>query len=212
MAAMWMMWFIRRFPARDRRCRTISPEEASIGAVPVQDANRLRSANLATSPVSAKVRAATTGPNPGRSINLEPEANTISFSSRVRALIFFSTAASSTICSAASRRRVLPATSRGLPVASIRLAWAVVMSLFDYSGTSSDSSRQPAGAVAAPHRPHPLREPGDAFAHLRVPPWSVPKRPVATTVSRSSTTSMVADSLWVSTPMTNLAMSFAFPL
>jgi hypothetical protein len=34
------------------------------GAVPVQDANRLRSANRAMSPTSAKVRAATTGPTP----------------------------------------------------------------------------------------------------------------------------------------------------
>lgn len=44
---MWIMWFIFRFPARDSRCRTISPEEASIGAVPVQEANRLRSPNRA---------------------------------------------------------------------------------------------------------------------------------------------------------------------
>ena len=103
-AAMWIMWFIRRFPARERRWRTISPEEASMGAVPVQDANRLRSVNRATSPVSARVRAATTGPTPGSSISVEPEARTISLSSLVRALIFFSTAISSAICSAASRR------------------------------------------------------------------------------------------------------------
>src|SRR5918995_674873 len=37
---MWIMWFIRRFPARDNRWRFCSPEEASSGAVPVQDANR----------------------------------------------------------------------------------------------------------------------------------------------------------------------------
>src|SRR6476659_30927 len=79
------MWFIRRFPALDSRCRTISPEEAAIGAVPVQDANRFRSANRATSPTSAKVRAATIGPTPVRSINVEPEALTIALSSLLRA-------------------------------------------------------------------------------------------------------------------------------
>ncbi len=63
------MWFIRWFPALDRRCRTISPQEASIGAVPVQDAKRLRSANRATSPTSARIRAATPSPTPRRSIN-----------------------------------------------------------------------------------------------------------------------------------------------
>ena len=53
---------------------------------------------------------------------------TISLSSLVRALIFVSTATSSATCSAASRRRVLPTTSRGRTVARIVLAWPVVMS------------------------------------------------------------------------------------
>ena len=43
------------------------------------------------------------------------------------------------------------------------------------------------------------------------PALSVPNRPVASTVSLSSTTSMVADSLWGSTPMNTLATSSAFP-
>ena len=38
-AAMWMTWLTRRFPARERRCRLFSPEEASRGAVPFQDAS-----------------------------------------------------------------------------------------------------------------------------------------------------------------------------
>ena len=62
-AAMWIMWFIRRFPARDSRWRFCSPEEASSGAVPVQEANRLRSANLATSPTSARIRGRDHGPD-----------------------------------------------------------------------------------------------------------------------------------------------------
>jgi hypothetical protein len=44
------------------------------------------------------------------------------------------------------------------------------------------------------------------------PALSVENRPVARTSSVSSTTSMVADSLWGSTPMNTLAMSFAFSL
>jgi uncharacterized membrane protein YsdA (DUF1294 family) len=53
-AAMWIMWLARRLPARDSRWRICSPEEASRGAVPVQEANRLRSANRATSPTVAR--------------------------------------------------------------------------------------------------------------------------------------------------------------
>jgi hypothetical protein len=33
---------MRRFPARDRRCRFCSPEDASMGAVPFQDAKWAR--------------------------------------------------------------------------------------------------------------------------------------------------------------------------
>ena len=51
-----------------------------MGAVPVQDANRLRSVNRATSPVSARVRTATTGPTPGKSIRVDPVAATMSLS------------------------------------------------------------------------------------------------------------------------------------
>jgi hypothetical protein len=35
------------FPARESRCRICSPEEASIGAMPVQEAKWLRSGNRA---------------------------------------------------------------------------------------------------------------------------------------------------------------------
>jgi hypothetical protein len=60
-SAMWIMWFIRRFSARDSRCRTVSPEDVSMGAVPVQEANRLRSAKRVTSPTSARMWASTIG-------------------------------------------------------------------------------------------------------------------------------------------------------
>jgi hypothetical protein len=58
-------WFIRRFPARDRRWRMCSPEDASSGAVPVQEANRIRSANLAMSPTSARIRGGSGRPDAG---------------------------------------------------------------------------------------------------------------------------------------------------
>lgn len=101
-AAMWIMWLIRRFPARDSRCRFCSPEEASRGAVPVQDANRLRSAKRATSPTLARIRAATTAPTPWRSISRDPRAKTMAFSSTMAFLIFSSTAISSASSSARS--------------------------------------------------------------------------------------------------------------
>ena len=93
-----------------------------MGAVPVQEANRFRSANRATSPTSARTRAATTGPTPTRSINREPRARTMALSSAVAFFIFASTATSSASSSAAMRRRVLPATSRGRIDASVVLA------------------------------------------------------------------------------------------
>jgi hypothetical protein len=47
--AMWSTWLILRFPARDSPWRICCPLEASIGAVPVQEAKRLRLGNLVTS-------------------------------------------------------------------------------------------------------------------------------------------------------------------
>ena len=133
-AAMCSMWFIRRFPARDNRCRFCSPDEASRGAVPVQDAKRFRSPNRATSPTSAKVLAATTGPTPWMSINVEPRATTRVLSSAVAFLIFASTATRSASSSAAIRRRVLPAMSRGRTVARIALACRAVRSFLALAG------------------------------------------------------------------------------
>ena len=57
---------IWRFPSRDSRCRTWSPEEASIGAVPFQEAKWSRSGNRVMSPTSTSSRAAPEGPMPGR--------------------------------------------------------------------------------------------------------------------------------------------------
>lgn len=51
------------------------------GAVPVQDAYRLRSANRATSPTSDRIRAAPAEPIPNRSISPDPRAGTATASS-----------------------------------------------------------------------------------------------------------------------------------
>ena len=67
--------------ARDSRWRMCCPLEASIGAVPVQDAKRLRLGNRATSPTSARILAAPAGPMPWRSISRDPLASTAAFSS-----------------------------------------------------------------------------------------------------------------------------------
>ena len=138
---MWRTWFIRRFPARDSRWRICSPEEASRGAVPVQDANRLRSANRAMSPTSARIRAAPAGPTPWISIRVEPRAATAAFSSALIFFSFVSTATRSASSSAAIRRRVFPAMSRGRTVASIALACRAERSFLRWPGISSLSSR-----------------------------------------------------------------------
>ena len=88
MAAMCRTWFNRRFPARDSRCRICSPEEASRGAVPVQDAKWLRSGNRAMSPTSARILAAPAGPMPCRSIRCEPRAWTAVLSSLIRVSVW----------------------------------------------------------------------------------------------------------------------------
>src|SRR5690242_16726686 len=65
---------MRLFPARESRWRAWLPEEASGGAVPVQEANRPRLANRWTSPTSASSRAAPGGPLPCSCIRVDPHA------------------------------------------------------------------------------------------------------------------------------------------
>ncbi len=78
-----------------------------------------------------------------------------------------------------------------------------------FAGTSTTYSPS-ASSRCASGRPAPLlpstaqTRSGHAATCLRIaayPALSVPNRPVASTLSWSSTTSMVADSLWGSTPM-----------
>src|SRR3954449_3611247 len=112
-----------------------------MGAVPVQDAKWLRSGNRATSPTSARIRAAPAGPMPRKSIRCEPRARTAPASSLVRAFSLASVATRSATSSTAIRRVVLPTTNLGLTVASSRLALVEVRSFPAPPGMSSVSSR-----------------------------------------------------------------------
>ena len=66
-AMMCRVRLICRFPAWDRRWRIWSPEEASIGAVPFQEAKWARSGNRVMSATSTSSWAAPDGPIPCRS-------------------------------------------------------------------------------------------------------------------------------------------------
>ena len=63
-----------RLPPRESRCRTLSPEVASIGAVPVQDAKWPVAVDRVMSPTSTSSLAAPEGPVPCRSSSLVPVA------------------------------------------------------------------------------------------------------------------------------------------
>ncbi len=116
------------------------PRQPVSSGARTQDANRFRSAT--------RCRRRRRGPGgddqllPGRVHQIEPRAGTIAFIG-VRALIFFSTATSSASCSAASRRRVFPARSRGRTEA--RSPWPapgdVPLGLSRVSSASSRCSR-----------------------------------------------------------------------
>jgi hypothetical protein len=64
MAMMCRTRLIRRLPVRDRRWRFWSPEDASIGAVPFQQAKWALLRNRLMSPMSPSRRAAPDGPIP----------------------------------------------------------------------------------------------------------------------------------------------------
>ena len=78
---------ICRLPALDSRCRTWSPEEASIGAVPFQDAKWALSGNLVTSATSTSSRAAPEGPIPCRVVSVVVLALSSALSSLLAAFL-----------------------------------------------------------------------------------------------------------------------------
>ncbi len=102
--------------------------------------------------------------------------------------------------------------------ASVLRLWPVSNNLtraLSLAGTSTTCSPS-ASSRCASDRPAPLLpstaqvRPVHAATRLRIaayPALSAPNRPVASTVSRSSTTSIVADSLCGSTPMNTFAMT-----
>jgi hypothetical protein len=95
-------WLIRRFPARDNRWRTWSPEDTPVGAVPLQLANLSLVANRETSPVSARIRPAISAPTLNRLVSEVPVAATRSL---IWAAAVFSLA-SSDLMSATSLSRI----------------------------------------------------------------------------------------------------------
>lgn len=98
---------MRRLPARESRWRCCWPQDASRGAVPLQEVNRSRLAKRWMSPTSASNRAAPDGPMPCSSGRVQPRAVTSSVRSLSMALIFWSIPSSSPISSTTSRRRVV---------------------------------------------------------------------------------------------------------
>jgi hypothetical protein len=133
---------ICRFPARDSRCRIWSPEDASMGAVPFQEAKCALLGNRVMSPTSTSRRAAPEGPMPCRSISVVPVEATSSLSCLSASLERRWIRSRSLISSAATRRRVLPVASRGRTLASMALAWAADRLFFAPPGMSSSSSGQ----------------------------------------------------------------------
>lgn len=94
-------------------------EEASIGALPFQDAQWLRSGKRVMSQTWTSNRAATTAPTPWRSIGREPPASTVALSSAVDFLFLASTA----ISSASTLCQRLAASLWKASSASERLSW-----------------------------------------------------------------------------------------
>jgi len=78
---------ICRLPARDSRWRIWSPEEASIGAVPFQEAKCARVGNRVMSSASISSRAAPDGPIPCRLVSVVPVARSSAVSSLSAALV-----------------------------------------------------------------------------------------------------------------------------
>ena len=107
-----LIWWL---PARDSRWRTWSPQEASVGAVPFGEAKWALLGNLVTSPASTSSRAAPDGPIACRSVKVVPVARGSALRSVLASFLRWQVRSRSLISSAATRRRALPAASRGGP-------------------------------------------------------------------------------------------------
>ena len=106
MAMMCRTRLMRRLPARERRWRFWSPEEASIGAVPFHEAKCPAVRNRLMSPMSPNSRAAPDGPIPLSSRSELPVAATSWRSCLSAARILASMTVSSSMSSRASWWRV----------------------------------------------------------------------------------------------------------
>jgi hypothetical protein len=106
------------------------------GRSAIREAKCARVGNLAASPTSASSRAAPDGPIPCRSVNVVPVAASSAVSSLLAALLRWQLRSRSLISSGATRRRALPAASRGRTRASSALAWAADRLLWAPPGMS----------------------------------------------------------------------------
>ena len=102
MAMMCRTRLMRRLPARDRRWRFWSPEDASMGAVPFHEAKWAALRNRSMSPMSPSRRAAPDGPIPLRSLSELPIVATRWRRCLSAARIFASMTVSSSMSSRAS--------------------------------------------------------------------------------------------------------------
>ena len=115
------MW---RLPARESRCRTCSPEEASGGAVPFQDANLARVGKRAMSPTATSSRAAPDGPMPVSAGEAAAGRGEQFVELFVGGLLAQVDPLEVTDQLHGDPQRALPAASRGRTVASSLVAWA----------------------------------------------------------------------------------------
>jgi hypothetical protein len=95
-----------------------------VGAVPFQEAKCALLGNRGTSPASTSSRAAPDGPIACRPVRVVPVARSSAVSSLSASFVRWWMRSRSLISSAATRRRALPAASRGQTRASSALAWA----------------------------------------------------------------------------------------
>jgi hypothetical protein len=106
-----------------------------------REAKCARLGNRPTSPTSARMRAAPAGPTPWMSIRREPVTRTVALSSAFIAFSLASSRSRSASSSAAIRRRIFPAGSRGRTPASSVLYWLTDFFTGAPPGSSSRNSR-----------------------------------------------------------------------
>src|SRR5665648_659032 len=138
MAMMCRTRLICRLPARESRCLTWSPEDASMGAVPVQDAKWSLFGNRVMSPTSTNSRAAR-GADPGQVQQVGAGGPDEVGELLVGGLLALVGPLEVADQFGGDSAATLPAASRGRVLARIALACAAERYCFAPPGTSSRS-------------------------------------------------------------------------